>query len=140
MTANINDFTGIAYGYIAADDLDPELVHELMFGPQAKDLDYEDAYAEALAEHKGDPDDLDFYYENDEPCIRGSRDGVEYQTSWLGGALNFWIFHSPFLTNSAGRASPCVPNAGILPAREDGTVLSYNVPADWLYDYEEETA
>jgi hypothetical protein len=69
-------------------------------------------------------------YSPDEPVHEGEKDGVRYRTSWLGGALNVWVFKSPFVTLQAGRASPCVPNAGILDTL-DGDVTAYNVPDDW---------
>jgi hypothetical protein len=73
---------------------------------------------------------LEFQYEQYEPHIEGEAEGVKYSTSWLGGALNFFIFKSPFMTGAARRASPCVPNCGILDVL-DGEVTSYNVPPDW---------
>lgn len=136
---NFDRKTGVAYGYIAARDLDPELVQELMFGSQATDLSYFEAEREARREHRGHYDDFDFYYEAYEPTIEGVYDEVFYQTSWLGGALNFWIFYSPVVTQTANRASPCVPGAGILPSGS-GDVTAYDVPAKWLYDYEEQAA
>lgn len=69
-------------------------------------------------------------YQPDEPIHEGVKDGVSYCTSWLGGALNVWIFQSPVVTHKARRASPCVPNAGILDTL-DGDVTAYDVPADW---------
>lgn len=62
---------------------------------------------------------------------------VHYRTSWLGGALHVWIFLSPFTTDKARRASPCVPNAGILD-KLDGSVTAYDVPADWRSDFGEQ--
>lgn len=182
MTANINPETGIAYGYIAANSLDSEVIDTLMYGSQAKDLTFEqykkdlpkldilkgwdveivknlrtgaygwidlgdkdfslnflteeDAIEEALARYGDDlPQSLIDDYQPDEPEIEGEYEGVHYRTSWLGGALNFFIFSSPHITDKARMASPCVPNAGILDTL-DGSVTSYDVPADWRNDHD----
>lgn len=160
MTANTNPKTGIAYGYVAASDLEPEVVSELMYGHGATDLSYDqarnDAQAEAFAEWEqrceeidvqrqddGPPpivhadfefDDQKFSdnYQCDEPTVEGTYEGVKYRSSWLGGALNFVIFESPHVTHFGKRASPCVPNACILPPDvEQGSVNGYDVPLDW---------
>lgn len=147
---NTNPDTGIAYGYISAEALHPEVVDNLLYGAQARDHSYEEAVADIIDEAIKDffaergrlPDvdeELDIredaeteagLIEFNEPEITGQFDGVFYATSWLGGALHFWIFESPVTTDKAGRASPCVPGAGILD-RLDGSVTSYDVPADW---------
>lgn len=163
---NVNTETGIAFGYIAANALHPDIVNDLQM--DGDDVYYEDAKIEhrkelALSEEVqreacGDDyeqrseDDLyrsalqyvvdnwDQYeqefndsYQPDEPIHEGTKDGVKYCTSWLGGALNVWIFESPFITHSARRASPCVPGAGILDTL-DGDVTAYDVPPDWRDD------
>lgn len=152
MTTNINPDTGIAYGYISGNALDPELVHELVYSRQAVNMSYKAALEDYLNGQRFDPetgertsaDDLgnleqEFAedYEAEEDTIEGEIDcpgygPVQYATSYLGGALNFWIFKSPFTTDKARRASPCVPNAGILDTC-DGDVTAYDVPADWRY-------
>lgn len=152
MSANINPDTGIAYGYISADALYPETVDELMYGPQATDLHYEEYLADYLAierrdcEERGVFFDQDYHesqfaqdWEDNEPVVEGELKvpgygDVHYRSSWLGGALNFFIFKSPFTTDKARRASPCVPNAGILDIL-DGSVTAYDVPADWRSDF-----
>lgn len=101
---NLHPTTGIAYGYVAANELDPEIVSALM--AISKD-DYDEPYAE------------------------GVYDDVRYRTSYLGGALNFFILESPVVTDHAGLASPCVPNAGILSYTMDGGVQAYSVPESW---------
>lgn len=140
---NINPKTGIAYGYIAAQALGSELVHELMDGTGAERfVNHSHAYFEAQyrREHELDdadelPDDAYDVYEPYEDEVEGVIDGVHYASSWLGGALNFFILESPVTTDKARMASPCVPNAGILDTL-DGSVTSYDVPADWRYDPE----
>ena len=151
MTANINPDTGIVYGYISADALDPDTVDELMYGRQARDLTRAEVWQDFVALTKqdwlqagGTEDDFDKEahrdrfndgYVPEEPTIEGEIDcpgygPVQHATSYLGGALNFWVFKSPFTTDKARRASPCVPNAGILDTC-DGDVTAYDVPADW---------
>lgn len=167
MTANVNPDTGIAYGYISANALHPDIVNELQM--EGTDVHYEDCWQEFLRDKKSEYDSLmetrreqaeedgktfdenmfdafdpeDFRdefndsYQPDEPIHEGEKDGVKYRTSWLGGALNVFIFESPYITETAGRASPCVPNAGILDSV--GDVRAYDVPPEWrevpeLYD------
>lgn len=179
MTANIDPDTGVAYGYISANALHPDIVQELQ--DNGTDVYYADAVAEAKREaarewaakltaagvldldlyvrldvetEESDPldeerleqvvqqyvesnwDGSDWeqrfhdYYQPDEPIHEGVKDGVKYRTSWLGGALNVFIFESPHITEAARRASPCVPNAGILDTL-DGDVRAYDVPPEW---------
>ncbi len=147
MTTNINVNTGIAYGYIASNALDSEVVDELMFGPDAVDVTYQDnilEFAKSLGFYGEDHYTANIWLENnhpdkyyelqdygiDEHIVNGNYEGVLYCSSWLGGALNFFIFNSPTTTDKARRASPCVPNCGILDTL-DGDVSSYDVPEDW---------
>lgn len=155
MTANINAKTGIAFGYISADALDPDIVHEVLYGNvHSTNLTYKSQVEEFLAEQRrlhadspigsnppydsgGEFDEEwaadhfnDGIYHADEETVEGIYQGVSYCSSFLGGALNFWILESPFTTNKARRASPCVPNAAILDTL-DGNVTGYDVPAEW---------
>lgn len=50
MLSNICPTTGIRYGVISCNSLDQDLVNDLFYGPQAEDLSYQAAYAEARAE------------------------------------------------------------------------------------------
>lgn len=50
MLSNINLKTGIRFGVISCSSLDSDLVQELMYGPHATDLSYNEAYEEAKAE------------------------------------------------------------------------------------------
>lgn len=114
-TANTDVLTGIAYGYISANALEPEVVDDLLY-----------RYNEVCT---GDEDGS----EGDLPEAEGvTPEGVRYCTSHLGGALNFFILWSPIVTDRARRASPCVPNAGIIDTL-DGSVTSYDVPAEWRW-------
>ena len=152
MKPNINPKTGITYGYISSQALDPEIVDDLIYGFQAQDRSFEAWYDKKVEEattaarevdyHMGDSEFekfVDKYVENaqegyfdPEPTIEGEYEGVHYATSWLGGALNFWIFESPVTTDKARRASPCVPGAAILDTL-DGSEFGYDVPADWRW-------
>lgn len=166
---NMNPDTGIRYGYISAQSLHPDVVHELLYGPQAVNEAFEESQREYverarrrweilvkdLADAKidfpclvkmglQDSDSIgisDFdrdlaeeehneTYYGDEEIISGTYEGVNYRSSWLGGALNFWIFNSPVVTK-CGLCSPCVPNAGNLDT--EGDFEAYGVPEHWLY-------
>lgn len=152
---NINEKTQIPYGYISASALDSELVDTLMYSAgvdHSMNAAIKEVAIEMFPEHADDintlraelvvdwvsenvDDDSEFLdciseIEIQEPIISGVYEGVEYATSWLGGALNFFILKSPVVTDKARRASPCVPNAGILDTL-DGDVESYNVPDSW---------
>jgi hypothetical protein len=140
-TANINPKTDIPYGYISANALDPEIVNELMDNGvdysyrdfvlnHAIDLGFSGHCAdEALAwMEENDHDEPD--YEPMEPHVEGRKEDVSYSSSWLGGALNFFIFSSPVTTHKGRRASPCVPNCAILDTL-DGDAHGYDVPPDW---------
>lgn len=48
---NTNHETGIRYGVIAVNSLDPDLANDLFYGPDAVDLSYQEAYEEAKAEY-----------------------------------------------------------------------------------------
>lgn len=140
---NTNPTTGIAYGYISSNALHPDTVHELMYGMQADDLTYREAVAahvasmRADADPSGDPFDEDAVeqafaesYEDYEPAISGTLEGVSYHTSWLGGALNFWILESPH-TGLFAACSPCVPGAADLDHPNAFGIMGYDVPATW---------
>lgn len=152
---NTNPETGTPYGYISANALDPEVVQQLLYGSQARNLtdehllaeveqeveieaaelgyvcgsrDWEDFVEQEVVQRLDDINNSGCY--DDEPAITGTYKGVSYATSWLGGALNFWVFESPCTTDKARRASPCVPGAAILDTL-DGDMFGYDVPADW---------
>ena len=150
MKTNVNAATNVPYGYISSQALDPEVVDALIYGSQALDRSFvdwlENVTEEATAAAREvDPDMsadnlaefVENYVENaqeeyfdPEPLIEGKYEGVCYATSWLGGALNFFIFESPARTNKARKASPCVPGAAILDTL-DGNEFGYDVPATW---------
>lgn len=129
-----------------AASLNAETVDELLYGDQAKDETAEAAYAEFVANWKSkndvDPDSSDdvvsfddsckFWdgYQCAEPRHSGTYEHVKYASTWIGGALAFWILDSTHITYRARLASPCVPNAAILDTL-DGSVKGYNVPDSW---------
>lgn len=141
---NVDPDNGIAYGYIAAQALDPEVVVQLQYSPQATDVAFEEyLQSESAIERRAAAEAGNFNFDGlalrdrlqqgwecDEPVVEGEYEGVHYRSSWLGGALNFFILKSPYVTERARRASPCVPNAGILDTL-DGSVTAYDVPAGW---------
>lgn len=160
MTANINPDTGIAYGYISANQMDPDTVQWLLYDA-GTDLSYEEALADLRFEVERAADEIDSFLERgieaayerlgyagredyvdtrveseseaiqiDEPIIEGECEGVKYRTSWLGGALHFFIFESPVISKCRP-CSFCVPNAGDLGS--EGDYEAYGVPDDWLY-------
>lgn len=146
---NRNPDTGVRYGYISANSLDPEVLDELQLGPQAVDVHWELAKGELIANYRyGNIDDGEDQFDDledeidrrveelannwydDEPIHEGKLDGVKYRTSWLGGALNVWVFYSPCV-GFFQECSPCVPGAGNLDCPEEYGVACYNVPQAW---------
>ncbi len=120
---NVDDETGISYGYIDARCLHDDLVDDLL-GIHFHTILLLNRVLDPL------PDDWNDNYDAEEIEVIGILDGVEYASSWLDGVLNFFIIKSPHVTHKAGRASPCVLNAGILDEL-DGDVTAYDVPPDW---------
>jgi hypothetical protein len=174
---NINLETGIAYGYISANALDPDIVNDLQMN--GDDVYYVDAVKEAQREaalskeaqdearddcgagsweqlHESDQFDYTLAYvkgvwggskweqsfndnyQPDEPVHEGEIDyissgvagKIKWRTSWLGGALNVWIFESPF-TGRFQQCSPCVPGAANLDNPDPDGILGYDVPPEW---------
>lgn len=144
-----------AYGLIALNDLDSDVIEELLYH-KGRDLSYEAARDQEIAEQQAVWEDEcesktvaaqeagtdlvlddfvpyldDFDPQIEEPVHEGEHEGISYRTTWLGGACHLWVFRSPFIELRAGRASPCVPGAGILPGG-DGDVAAYTVPPTWL--------
>lgn len=147
MSTNMNPETGIRYGIVAANSLDPEIVDEMQ--SRGKDLHIEAASADLEAAIRGacgdylsksSCDDLvshaqdllcdDFY--DDEPIHSFDIDGVKGQTTWLGGALLVFLFESPF-TDQFDLCSPCVPGACNCDSPNPDGYVGYTVPEDWKY-------
>ncbi len=151
MPPNVNPETGMRYGIISANSLDPEVVDEIQ--SKGRDVHYEEALKELdskisyacreylcsghidevvmLARELFDSD----YNGSDEPVHEFEIDCPGYgpvigQTTWLGGALMVYIFKSPF-QEACDLCSPCVPNCGNLDSRNPDGYQCYDVPADW---------
>lgn len=145
--SNTNPNTGISYGYISANALDSDLVHTLMH-EVGDDLTMDEAELEYaitelnydpkgkitledfLADHDDELEDFRNEYQCDEPIVMGEYEEIKYLSSWLGGALNFFITESPYVTKEAQECSPCVPGAGNLDTL-DGEYECYTVLAYW---------
>ena len=155
MSANVNLETGIRFGIIAANSLDPEVVNDIQMN--GKDVHWEEAKVDisigikrVCGDYMSDRDADDVadlavermsdHFEQDEPvhefdieCPGYGR--VKGRTTWLGGALMVWIFESPF-TGLFRLCSPCVPGACDLDSpvnalRDKIGEIGYDVPADW---------
>ena len=152
--------TNIPYGYVAAAELDDDIVAQMLYGTGVTDfIDHSLAAAEAeakvqaerrhqdmnehlarsglplraLPEWEGSDEQQDFRddYDSDECQVEGKLESVHYRSSWLGGALNFMLYWSPHVTQTANKASPCVPGAAILSRSQDGNVEGYTIPPNW---------
>lgn len=142
MQPNVNPETGIRYGIISANSLDGELVQDLLYY-EGEDLSWKEAEEEikiAMREEGVTEEDWDRTLDDrlsdvyiDEPIVEGECEGVKYRTSWLGGALHFWIFESPRI-GLYSECSPCCPNAGDLDSPNDDGVECYDVPEGWRVD------
>jgi hypothetical protein len=148
---NTNTETGVAYGVVSLNSIDPELAGDLMYR-HGIDADYESALADHMSnahvawhDGGGDFDDFDEdgarqafadSYESYEPSVDGVYEGVKYAIRFLGGAPLLYIAFSLHVIDDAPGCSPCVPNAGDLDSYyrgARGSTQCYTVPADWLY-------
>jgi hypothetical protein len=148
---NTNHETGVAYGVVSLNSIDPELAGDLMYR-HGIDADYESALADHMSnahvawhDGGGDFDDFDEdgarqafadSYESYEPSVDGVYEGVKYAIRFLGGAPLLYIAFSLHVIDDAPGCSPCVPNAGDLDSYyrgARGSTQCYTVPADWLY-------
>lgn len=71
----------------------------------------------------------------EEPIIEGTYQDTKYITSWLGGALHFFITEARAYTPWAPACSPCVPNAGNIDSWIDGQTGNQSAflpPMSWL--------
>lgn len=141
---NINTETGIRFGVIPANSLDPEVVDELQARGtdvhyEAARQDMEDAIRKAckpymLNELVQQVVDLAVEYmefDDEEPVHEfKTLDGVVGSTGWLGGALHVWVYYSPNV-GKFRQCSPCVPNAADLDSPDPDGIAGYDVPADW---------
>lgn len=149
MSTNMNPVTGIRYGIIAANSLDPEIIDKI----QRTGVDrYHEACIEELRDavrhackdyvRSSEIEEVaDLAVENmddfmdEEPTHSFEIEcpgygSVRGQTTWLGGALMVWIFKSPF-QEACDLCSPCVPGCGNLDSRNPDGYQCYDVPNDW---------
>ena len=145
---NTNPETGIRYGCVYLNSLDPDTAQWLW--DDAENLSEEEAYAELKAEIEAqvqeecpdfDENEAEIEVEKrlereseciqiDEPTLAGICEGVRYEISWLGGAPLLWVLESPVISK-ARLCSPCCPNAGDLNSLDDDGYECYGIPADW---------
>lgn len=141
---NVNPETGIRYGIISANSLDPEVIDEIQ--QYGHDIHWQDhieqlrrdvniAVEEGLIAEEDFDEELDLRIErdsdhwmDDEPVHSFELQGVHGRTTWLGGALMVWVFESPHFGLHA-LCSPCVPNCGDLDS--PGDFKCYDVPDEW---------
>lgn len=126
---NTNPQTGIRYTVFSANNLNPDLVHELMFGLQADNLSYKAGLAQWLADNPDGFED-DFEYESDEDSYEGEYEGIRYGLSTLGGAYLLWVYESP-LTSTFRLSSPCIPNSCNGDQPDPSGFEGYDIPQDW---------
>lgn len=148
--ANINPETGIRYGTIYLNHLDPDTAAYLFDGGRNVSEDEDEVIEEIREEVNiaaeengfGTEDDKERWIEREferrveslqieEPTIEGTCDGVEYMISWLGGAPLLWVLKSPH-TGRFRLCSPCVPYACDIESPDEDGYEGYTVPADWL--------
>lgn len=147
---NMSPETGIRYGIISANALDPEIVNEIQ--QRGKDVHYDEARSDVEADvfaacnkYMGDwasqyvaDKALERFAEqwtDDEPVHEFDLEGVKGRTTWLGGALMVWVFDSPH-TGTFQLCSPCVPGGCDLDSPAKSGAIGYDVPTDWRYTNE----
>jgi len=141
---NINQETGVRYGIISANSLDPEVICDLQ--AVGRDVHWEARKQEIIdalqmevdngaefefdeeLENRLERESYDFY--DDEPVHEFQRDGVRGRTTWLGGALLVFVFHSQWTTN-ARLCSPCVPGCCDLDSIDPNGYEGYDVNPEW---------
>lgn len=158
-TANINRETGIHFGAISGNSLDPDVLWDLQ--EKAFMIEYETALRDYLksrllsvqtlvvgdhltsnqlvdlCDEKGIDPDIDCFadlFYCSEPSGTIEHDGLTITFDWLGGAPLIIVNESPFIT-FASPCSPCVPNAGDLDSLDPDGVECYNVPENWLASF-----
>jgi len=141
---NVNPETGVRYGIISANSLDPEVICDLQ--AVGRDVHWEARKQEIIdalqmevdngaefefdeeLENRLERESYDFY--DDEPVHEFQRDGVRGRTTWLGGALLVFVFHSQWTTN-ARLCSPCVPGCCDLDSIDPNGYEGYDVNPEW---------
>lgn len=148
------DEHGIRYTLYSMNSIDSEMIETLLY-QHGKNISEAAVYEEETARQKAEFDaaieiiaeytdsfdvpnfepNLDnFHVDIDEPIIEGTYQGVNYRTTWLGGAQLLWVFKSSIIGHFR-LCSPCVPNAcdGDSPTPRADGFCGYAVPPDWLF-------
>ncbi len=161
MTPNIHPKTGIAYGVMNANNCDPEILSELMFGTDTIDI----TYLEAMVQHAvnkcqycqpdQNQDETQFEYltrvkaevqaldidwqefddanEEHSPYLCAfNKDNT--QGMYFVDSNILMITESP-VTAMVSRCSPCYPNAGDLDNKNEDGIEAYNIPESWENEY-----
>lgn len=133
--SNFNHATGLPYGVVAGNSLQPDLLDELYFKALAIEeerLIEEEGISRA---ERGLPLDIDWqddFLEQcyiDEPSAHFEYEGIHLQYSWLGGAPIVFSFNGP-VQKVANYCNPCVPGAADLDSGE-GDIECHGFPQDW---------
>jgi len=135
MLPNVNPETGIRYGMISFNAINPDVMDDIY--THGENLSHAAAWEDYKIENNlsDDSEDIDEhqqqfsdgYYEDDD-VYAGELDGVTYQTSSFG----LWVFHSPNVVKCR-LCSPCVPDCGNLDSPDDNGYDCYGIPDDWRY-------
>lgn len=139
MIPNTHPTTGIAYGVVSMNKLDPELWESLIYRGEnltCKALFEQHVMAYDPEEHPDRDaylDEFDANYQgfDEEKWAGETSQGIKWELGWLGGAPLLWILESPHVGDYE-QCSPCVPNAGNL--EKAGNLKTYTIPNDWWYD------
>ena len=162
-TANIHPLTGIRYGAINGNSLDPDVLcalydraSEIVFNAYrldemkkfANEQDYDyiaDIQADDLFNSLTDAFgyqfesficSIDENYEYQEPQAEFEYEGINVVFSYLGGAPLVIVTESPYIA-IANLCSPCLPNAGDLDSKNPDGEECYDVPAEWYRSKED---
>lgn len=167
MIPNMDEKTGIHYGVINANSLDPEVLDQIITrGTSAYEADF-NAWAAELRDkldrlcevakrflpladvqelrgnmQKAEEDIATAFYEScdvndDDSLVSFDIEGVVGE--YLRNSNVVMIFKSPVYT-CARQCSPCYPNAGDLDTLDEYGFDTYAPPEDWWYEYNEKTA
>ena len=167
MLPNMDEKTGIHYGVINANSLDPETLDQIITrGTSAYEADFNAwalelrdeldrlcegakrfvplAVAQEIREdmRKAEADIETAFHESadvndDDSPISFDIEGVVGE--YLRNSNVVMIFKSPVYT-CARQCSPCYPNAGDLDTLDEYGFDTYAPPEDWWYEYNEKTA
>lgn len=155
---NTNPRTGLPFGVINGNSLDPELLDALYTAASAKvyDVRYQERRAElrrdvismldalfpncATIEERGWFEDLieaqieaeaeGGAFDSDEPCAEVTHEGVTVSYGYLGGAPIVFSYDGP-VTHVRSYCSPCCPGAADLDSGP-GDIACHGVPESWL--------